>query len=167
MFEIFESGVRTKLPHIPVILPRNDFTLDDPWKSESHLGCCQMLMPEYAKAKTDLIAATQVTTPSYAVYIVSSPVTAASIFTRGAVFGKPTEMTRFKVINIFGGQITSQQNGAEHRRHKSVVKGCFGEAVMMKGWENTANEFWAMCREEGFERGGEMRDVREVLIKVS
>lgn len=32
--EFFESGARSKLPHIPFICPVNKYTLDEPWKSE-------------------------------------------------------------------------------------------------------------------------------------
>ncbi|RSH93262.1 hypothetical protein EHS25_007616 [Saitozyma podzolica] len=141
--EIFESGARTKFPHIPFVIPVKDFTLDDPWK-------------KYATAQSDLIACTQLSTP-YAVYITSNPSVAASISAKPAsVFGKPTGMSRYQAINIYGLQIVSTQTGPEHRRHKNVVKGCFGEAVMQNGFEKMMRAKDTMVREERLEDGGKI-----------
>ena len=33
-FETFESPFKYKIPHMPWLFPIDDFTLDDPWKSQ-------------------------------------------------------------------------------------------------------------------------------------
>ncbi|WVQ78689.1 hypothetical protein IAT38_000776 [Cryptococcus sp. DSM 104549] len=152
--EFFESGARTKLPAIPFILPADKFTLDDPWK-------------KYNDMKSDLFACTQMTTPGYAVYVTSNPKTALTLSTKTNIFLKPTEMFRYVAINIFGLQIVSAQTGAEHKRHKGVVKACFGENVMQSAWEKMTTVFELMMKEEGVENGGIVDDVRLTMIKLT
>ncbi|WVN86833.1 uncharacterized protein L203_102007 [Cryptococcus depauperatus CBS 7841] len=154
LIEVFESGSRSQLPHIPFVCPINDFTINDPWK-------------KYADRRTDLIACTQMTTP-YAVYVTSSSSTSQIISAKSSVFVKPTEMFRYRAINIFGLVITSAQTGPEHRRHKQVVKACFSESVMKSVWENMTNAFEMMLREEGgLDIGGIVTDLKTVMIKLT
>jgi hypothetical protein len=121
---------------------------------------------EYENAKCDLIALTQVTTPSHAVYITSSPQTAQLIGQKPSLFEKPLGMFRYQAINIFGTQIVST-NGAVHKRHKGVVRACFGENVMQNTWDRMISALEVMMREEGVEgQGGIIRDVKGVMIKV-
>nr|ODN95640.1 hypothetical protein L204_04181 [Cryptococcus depauperatus CBS 7855] len=153
LIEVFESGSRSQLPHIPFVCPINDFTINDPWK-------------KYADRRTDLIACTQMTTP-YAVYVTSSSSASQIISAKSSVFVKPTEMFRYRAINIFGLVITSAQTGPEHRRHKQVVKACFSESVMKSVWENMTNAFEMMLREEGgLDFGGIVTDLKTGLTNL-
>jgi hypothetical protein len=126
-----------------------------------------ILMVEYAHYKSDLFACTQLTTPSYAVYVTSSPALATSISAKGSIFLRPTKMFRYVAINIFGSQIISTQTGAEHRRHKNVVKGCFNERIMETAYSGMVDALTTMIKEEGLESGGVFEDTREMMIKVS
>jgi hypothetical protein len=71
------------------------------------------------------------------------------------MFLKPTKMFRYVAINIFGLQLVSTQTGAEHKRHKNVVKHCF-----------MSDALTTMIKEEGLEKGGMFDDTREMMIKV-
>jgi fluoride ion exporter CrcB/FEX len=75
-------------------------------------------------------------------------------------------MFRYVAINIFGSQIISTQTGAEHRRHKNVVKGCFNETIMETAYTGMVDALTTMIREEGLENGGMFEDTREMMIKV-
>lgn len=124
-------------------------------------------LAEYATAQSDLIACPQLSSP-YAVYITSNPSVAASISAKPAtVFGKPTGMFRYQAINIYGLQIVSTQTGPEHRRHKNVVKGCFGEAVMQNGFEKMMRAMDTMVREERLEDGGRIDVYQPLAVKAS
>jgi hypothetical protein len=123
-------------------------------------------MAEYAHYKSDLFACTQLTTPSYAVYVTSSPTLATSVSSRGSIFLRPTKMFRYVAINIFGSQIISTQTGAEPRRHKNVVKGCFNETIMETAYTGMVDALTTMIKEEGLENGGMFEDTREMMIKV-
>ncbi|RXK36384.1 hypothetical protein M231_06350 [Tremella mesenterica] len=152
--EVFEAGHRWNLPHIPFLLPAKDFTLKEPWK-------------KYEQAKSDLIAYTQATTPGYAVYSTSNPQVAQKISTNVLTFGKPIHVFRYRAINIFGLQLTSTQSGPEHRRHRNVVKGCFGEEVMMTAWDKAVECLGDMYAAEGLEDGGVLDNVRLAMYKLT
>ena len=165
--EFFESGARSRLPHIPVLIPVNKYTLDDPFASERPRVVFPQcyLTTEYDIAGSDLIALTQVTT-SHAVYISSSPILANMISHSPTANLKPTSMYRYKAINMFGLQIVSTQTGPEHRRHKNVAKGCFNESIMREAWDKMASACETMIEEEGLSHGGLMKDVKNCMIKV-
>lgn len=177
--EFFESGARSKLPHIPFFIPVRQYTLDDPWKSKvpsltPHLTPFGIRSyhvdnadeePEYDQAQSDLIGLTQVTT-SHPVYITSNPTTAQYISQKSTIFDKPVDMFRYKAINIFGKQIVSVHNGEEHRRHKGVVRGCFGGGVMQSAWEGIVGAWEVLKVAEGISGGGVVKDVKGVMIKV-
>jgi cytochrome P450 len=76
-------------------------------------------------------------------------------------------MFRYQAINIYGLQIVSTQTGPEHRRHKNVVKGCFGEAVMQNGFEKMMRAMDTMVREERLENGGKIDVYQPLAVKVS
>lgn len=167
--ELFEAGTRSRIPHIPFIFPVKKLTLERPFESKhrsssslSRLMACS----EFDRAGSDLIALSQVTT-SYPVYITSSPQVASIISAKTTTFNKPLGMFRYQAINIFGLQLVSTSNGTEHRRHKGVVKGCFNEAVMQHGWEEMSKSFEIMCKEEGIENGGVLKNVKNSMIKAS
>ncbi|ORX37696.1 cytochrome P450 [Kockovaella imperatae] len=153
LFELFESGIRSKLPQTPFVSPVASLSLQKPFE-------------KYANAKTDLLAFTQATTP-YAVYATANPSVAASISNKPAKYVKPVRMFRYQAINRFGRQIVSAQNGEEHKRHKGVVRACFGKEIMETGWTTMVDAYQVMCREEGLENGGILKDVKEVLAKVT
>jgi fluoride ion exporter CrcB/FEX len=75
-------------------------------------------------------------------------------------------MFRYVAINIFGSQIISTQTGAEHRRHKNVVKGCFNETIMETAYTGMVDALTTMIKEEGLANGGLFEDTREMMIKV-
>jgi hypothetical protein len=124
-------------------------------------------MIEYAHYQSDMFACTQLTTPSYAVYVTSNPSVASSISAKGSIFLKPTKMFRYVAINIFGLQLVSTQTGVEHRRHKIVTKHCFNEALMETSYTGMVEALNTMIKEEGIESGGVFEDTRLVMIKVS
>jgi cytochrome P450 len=101
------------------------------------------------------------------VYVTSSPAAAQTISFKHNVFHKPTGMFRYQAINIFGLQIVSAQTGHEHRRHKSVVRGCFGESVMENGFNKILEAMDVMVREEKLENGGVVDVFQPLVIKVS
>ena len=76
-------------------------------------------------------------------------------------------MFRYVAINIFGLQLVSTQTGAEHRRHKNVVKGCFNETIMEAAFSGMTDALTTMIKEEGLENGGVFEDTRAIMIKVS
>ena len=76
-------------------------------------------------------------------------------------------MFRYVAINIFGLQLVSTQTGAEHRRHKNVVKHCFNENIMESAYTGMSDALRTMLSEEGLENGGVFEDTREMMIKVS
>jgi cytochrome P450 len=125
------------------------------------------LMIEYAKYRTDLIACTQLTTPSYAVYVTSNPSVASSISAKSTIFLKPIKMFRYVAINVFGLQLVSTQTGVEHRRHRNVVKHCFNEEIMETSHEGMVNAIATMIKEEKLQEGGVFEDTRIMMIKVS
>ena len=88
------------------------------------------------------------------------------ISNKTATYLKPTQMFRYQAINIFGLQIVSTQTGAEHKRHKNVVKGCFNEAVMRNAWNQTVEAWKVLVKEEGLEHGGVIKDVKVAMVKV-
>jgi hypothetical protein len=73
-------------------------------------------------------------------------------------------MFRYVAINIFGSQIISTQTGAEHRRHKNVVKGCFNETIMETAYGGMVDALTTMIKEESLEFGGVFEDTREMMI---
>ncbi|ORY34740.1 cytochrome P450 [Naematelia encephala] len=151
--EYFESGLRGQLPHIPFIVPVKQYTLDKPWKKYADVGC-------------DLIALTQVTT-SYPVYISSNPAVAQQISQAPMRFNKAVHDFRYRALDIFGKQIVSTSSGPEHKRHKAVVRGCFGEEVMENAWNKIVDALQIMLREEGVEDGGVLKGVRDVMVKTT
>ena len=82
-------------------------------------------------------------------------------------FGKPIEEFRARCLNLFGGHLATQQNGPDHRRHKAVVKACFGEEILRAAWDNALRAMDLMLQEEELEEGGIMADVRGAMIRVS
>ena len=76
-------------------------------------------------------------------------------------------MFRYVAINISGLQLVSTQTGAEHRRHKNVVKGCFNETIMEAAFSGMTDALTTMIKEEGLENGGVYEDTRGIMIKVS
>jgi hypothetical protein len=122
---------------------------------------------EYAHYRSDFFACTQLTTPSYAVYVTSSPTVATSLSAKSSIFLKPTKMFRYVAINIFGLQLVSTQTGAEHKRHKNVVKHCFNEKIMESAYTGMIDALNTMIREEKLENGGLLEDTRVMMIKAS
>ena len=106
------------------------------------------------------------TTP-YAVYATSNPSVAAAISNKTSTYLKPTQMFRYQAINIFGLQIVSTQTGPEHKRHKAVVRGCFGEDLMAMGWDSMVQAYQTMVKEEGLINGGQIKDTKVAMIKAS
>ncbi|WVW80473.1 hypothetical protein I302_102455 [Kwoniella bestiolae CBS 10118] len=152
--EYFESSYRQKLPHIPYIVPVRDYTIEKPWD-------------KYAKSHSDLFACPQLSTPSYAVYVTSNPQATLILSNQAGIFGKPVEMFRYAAISIFGKQITSTQNGEEHRRHKRIVEPCLNEGIMQAGWEKMVEAYDTMKVGERIEDGGIMEDVKDCMIKLT
>ncbi|RXK36383.1 hypothetical protein M231_06349 [Tremella mesenterica] len=154
LIEVLEAPHRTKIPHIPVLIPTRKYTLQDPWK-------------KYKTAKSDLIAYTQATTPGYAVYSISNPQVVQKVLADVLSFGKPVESMGYKQLNVFGKQLVSTQSGPEHRRHRSVVKGCFSEEVMRTVWDRSIESLDTMLSTEKVEDGGVLEHVREAMYKLT
>ncbi|WVQ78657.1 hypothetical protein IAT38_000744 [Cryptococcus sp. DSM 104549] len=151
LFFSFDPGLRTRVPHIPFVFPVKHFTVYNPWS-------------KYATAHSDLIALPLLSSGVPA-YIISSPITAAYVNSRTSIFTRPIHLPRYWALNVFGTQIIATQNGAEHKRHRSVVKGCFGERTMEGVWEKMAESMEDMTgrrREDGM-----VEDTREALIKLT
>lgn len=78
------------------------------------------------------------------------------------------------MLNTFGLQLASTQNGAEHERHKRVVKGVFNSELMENGWQNMRNMWRNMLREEGVypaaansDTAPIVRDMKSTMLKVT
>ncbi|KAH9904074.1 cytochrome P450 [Xylariomycetidae sp. FL2044] len=155
VFGLFETPLRALgIPHVPFIWPVKQYTIDDHWK-------------KYATARCDLLALTQLRTPDHALYITSSPEAMQFVFSNTDVFLKPVDYFLYSLLNLFGKHIISAQNGSQHKRHKAVVRGFFGESTMELGWEMAAASFKTMLREEKLAGGGKLSDVKEVMAKVT
>ena len=125
-----------------------------------------MLSAEFADSKTDLIAC-MTALSSRPTYVVGSPTTFAYMSARPQQYGKPVDNMRYALTNIFGLHIVSLQNGPEHRRHKAVVKGSFGEDILVAVWDHTVDTYRVMVQEEGVVNGGVLHEFRDLMTKVS
>ena len=113
-----------------------------------------------------MIVAAQFSTP-HPVYILGSPSSSSHVLSHPNEFGKPVDDFRYQALNLFGEHIVTQPNGPEHRRHKSVVKACFGEEIMRAAWNNAVRSVDLMIGEEELEEGGIMENVRRTMLKAS
>ncbi|KAJ0296905.1 hypothetical protein Brms1b_013666 [Colletotrichum noveboracense] len=156
---IFDQVIRPLYPHIPYLSPMRQLAFDRPFR-------------KYENARSDLIALGQASTPSRLVYATGSPATVRAIAAATDVFHKPAGSPRYRVGNVFGLQLISAQNGAEHERHRRVVRACFSEGFMQYGWDSMAHMWRVMLREEGLEteQAGDTRvlhDPGEILVKMT
>ncbi|WVF68239.1 hypothetical protein IAT40_003004 [Kwoniella sp. CBS 6097] len=148
----YETGLRTRAPHIPWLLPIKSF----------------YTVPEFErfdKAGSDLLAHT-VAVEHRAVYFTCNPQTAAHVYTKSD-FGKAAFMPRYQSARKFGNNIITALDGAEHKQHKSIVKGCFGEAIFQRAWEGMSDIVDLMLKEEGIVDGGVLQDVERATIKAT
>lgn len=81
---------------------------------------------------------------------------------------------RYRLLNTFGLQLVSTQNGHEHERHKRVVKAVFNAEFMENGWRNMRNMWRNMLREEGVypaaansDAAPIVREMRSTMLKVT
>ncbi|WWC65862.1 uncharacterized protein I303_108484 [Kwoniella dejecticola CBS 10117] len=152
-FPSYEQGLRARVPHIPYILPVKDYYSRPEWD-------------RFETPKSDLlvyICATQ----HRAIYWTANPYTAQHVFTKTALFEKPWWMPRYTSAAKFGGNIISAPDGEDHKRHKAVIRGCFGEEIFRNAWEEMDNTVEMMLREENLVDGGVMEDVGGMTIKVT
>lgn len=119
---------------------------------------------EYETAQSDLIAVTQADS-TYATYVVGSGSTAAAVFANTAVYHK-AESFRHRVVCKFGKSIITAQNGAQHRKHKNVIRECFTETIMREVWTASMDCFDVMMEGCGTVGGGVPRDGQGCMIKV-
>ncbi|TVY60238.1 Cytochrome P450 4F12 [Fusarium oxysporum f. sp. cubense] len=158
---IFESVIRSWYPRVPVLVPMEKFTLKDPFK-------------KFANARSDMIVITEASSPNGVAYLFGSPKIFREIGRNGDIFLKPLEKIRYRMLNTFGLQLASTQNGAQHERHKRVVKAVFNNELMENGWHNMRNMWRALLREEGvypaaanFETAPIVRDMKSTMLKVT
>ncbi|KAI0439049.1 cytochrome P450 [Xylaria telfairii] len=159
--EIFESVMRSWFPRVPVLLPMEKFTLKKPFK-------------KFADARSDMIVLTEASAPNRIAYLFGSPKSFREISRNGDIFLKPVEKVRYRLLNTFGLQLVSTQNGPEHDRHKRVVKAVFNAEFMENGWKNMRNMWRKMLREEGVylaaansDTAPIVRDMRSTMLKVT
>ncbi|KAK5655556.1 hypothetical protein OQA88_5487 [Cercophora sp. LCS_1] len=133
---VFESFVRSWYPRVPVLLPMEKFTLKKPFE-------------KFANARSDMIVLTEASSPNRVSYLFGSPKVLREIGRHGDIFLKPVEKLRYRMLNTFGLQIVSTQNGAEHDRHKRVIKSVFNAELMESGWRSMRNMWRNMLREKG------------------
>ncbi|OCF33565.1 hypothetical protein I316_04637 [Kwoniella heveanensis BCC8398] len=146
----YELGLRTRAPHIPWLLPVKSY----------------YSVPEFErfdKAGSDLLAYT-VATEHRAVYFTANPQTAAHLYTKSSDFGKAAFMRRYRSARKFGSNIIAAADGAEHKQHKAIVRGCFGEAIFQRAWEGMSDIVDLMLKEEGVVDGGILKDATFCLI---
>nr|XP_018263350.1 uncharacterized protein I303_04844 [Kwoniella dejecticola CBS 10117]OBR85508.1 hypothetical protein I303_04844 [Kwoniella dejecticola CBS 10117] len=154
VFPAWEVGLRPRLPHIPYLFPVKDFYT----KPEFDI---------YQNAGSDLLAFTVLALPSGPVYFIGSPSLAKHVCTK-PTFGKASFEKRYENIRQFGSNIVSAYDGEEHRHHKNVIRGCFGEQIFEKVWEKMTGQVEIMLCEEGVkERGGVLGDIGHLMIKVT
>ncbi|KAM0496220.1 hypothetical protein ACHAP8_007479 [Fusarium lateritium] len=158
---LFESVVRSWYPRIPVLVPMEKLTLKDPFK-------------KFAQAKSDMIVITEATSPNGIAYLFGSPKIFREIGRNGDIFLKPLEKIRYRMLNTFGLQLASAQNGAQHERHKRVVKAVFNNELMENGWYNMRNMWRTLLREEDIypvaansENPPVVRDMKSTMLKVT
>ncbi|WVQ95857.1 hypothetical protein IAU59_002956 [Kwoniella sp. CBS 9459] len=153
LFPAWEVGLRPRLPHIPFLFPVRSFYS----KPEFDI---------YQRAGSDLLAFTVATVPR-PVYFIGSPTLAQHVATKPQ-FGKASFEKRYKNIRQFGGNIVSAYDGAEHRHHKIAIRGCFGEQIFEKVWENMDKQIEIMFDEENVKQsGGVLNDIAHVMIKLT
>ncbi|WWD04334.1 hypothetical protein V865_002403 [Kwoniella europaea PYCC6329] len=152
-FPAYEQGLRARVPHIPYILPIKDFYSRPEWD-------------RFEKPRSDLLAYT-VATQHRAIYWVANPYTAQHVFTKTSLFEKPTFHPRYVAAAKFGGNIISASDGDDHRRHKSVVRGCFGEEIFRNAWEEMDKTVELFLDEDKLREGGVMEDVGATTIKIT
>ncbi|KPA37782.1 cytochrome p450 4f12 [Fusarium langsethiae] len=158
---IFESVVRSWYPRIPLLVPMEKFTLKDPFK-------------KFADARSDMIVITEASSPNGIAYLFGSPKIFREIGRNGDIFLKPLEKIRYRMLNTFGLQLASTQNGTQHERHKRVVKAVFNNELMENGWQNMRNMWRSLLREEGVypaaansETAPIVRDMKSTMLKVT
>lgn len=159
--EIFESAVRSWFPRVPVVVPMEKFTLKKPFK-------------KFADARSDMIVLTEASAPNRIAYLFGSPKSFREIGRNGDIFLKPVEKVRYRLLNTFGLQLVSTQNGAEHERHKRVVKAVFNAEFMENGWKNMRNMWRNMLLQEGVypaaansDTAPIVREMRSTMLKVT
>ncbi|RMJ02433.1 hypothetical protein BHE90_016166 [Fusarium euwallaceae] len=158
---IFESVVRSWYPRVPVLIPMEKFTLKKPFE-------------KFADARSDMIVLTEASSPNRIAYLFGSPKVFREIGRNGDIFLKPLEKIRYRMLNTFGLQLASTQNGAEHERHKRVVKAVFNNELMENGWQNMRNMWRIMLRKEGVypavansHTAPIVRDMKSTMLKVT
>ncbi|RSL38270.1 hypothetical protein CEP53_015015 [Fusarium sp. AF-6] len=158
---IFESVVRSWYPRVPVLIPMEKFTLKKPFE-------------KFADARSDMIVLTEASSPNRIAYLFGSPKVFREIGRNGDIFLKPLEKIRYRMLNTFGLQLASTQNGAEHERHKRVVKAVFNNELMENGWQNMRNMWRIMLRKEGVypavansDTAPIVRDMKSTMLKVT
>lgn len=113
--------------------------------------------------------------PNRIAYLFGSPKSFREIGRNGDIFLKPVEKVRYRLLNTFGLQLVSTQNGHEHERHKRVVKAVFNAEFMENGWRNMRNMWRNMLREEGVypaaaansDAAPIVREMRSTMLKVT
>ncbi|WVQ95792.1 hypothetical protein IAU59_002891 [Kwoniella sp. CBS 9459] len=149
----YETGLRTRAPHIPFLFPvKSYYTVPE--------------FERYAKARCDLLAYT-VAAEHRAVYFTSNPQTCFLLGTKSSDFGKAAFMPRYQSARKFGNNLITAFDGPEHKHHKAIVKGCFGEAIFQKAWEGMSDIVDLMLQEEGIAEGGILQDVERATIKAT
>ncbi|KAK6910388.1 hypothetical protein I203_104420 [Kwoniella mangroviensis CBS 8507] len=154
LFPAWEVGLRPRLPHVPWLFPVKSFYT----KPEFDI---------YQSSQSDLLAFTVLALPTHPVYFIGSPQLAKYICTKTSSFGKASFEKRYENIRQFGSNIVSAYDGEEHRRHKNAIRGCFGEELFEKVWENMTEQVDTMLIEEKVDEGGTIRDVAKLMIKVT
>ena len=74
--------------------------------------------------------------------------------------------SRAEAINAFGINIVSAESGEEWRRHRSVVRACFGEDIFENAWDQTIAAYSVMITGEHLEDGGVIKNAWRVLERV-
>ncbi|KAK4686818.1 hypothetical protein P7C73_g3312, partial [Tremellales sp. Uapishka_1] len=152
LFDVFGSPLRDMLPIVPLLWPIDRFTLRDPFKSEiSH-------------ARSDLLVLSSLgsTRP---IYLSALPELTAMMNAKPLLFTKPIDHYRYSPLDIFGSNILTAKSGPEYKRHKAVVKACFGEDVMENAWDTMVTSWETMIREGGLEEGGVLEEVVHRCLK--
>lgn len=112
--------------------------------------------------------------PNRIAYLFGSPKSFREIGRNGDIFLKPVEKVRYRLLNTFGLQLVSTQNGPEHERHRRVVKAVFSAEFMETGWKNMRNMWRTLLREEGVypaaansDTAPIVREMRSTMLKVT
>jgi hypothetical protein len=112
------------------------------------------------------VLANTAATVDHAMYIIGSPELWLEISSKPTLFPKPV-IWRYTAINAYGVNIVSAKTGDEWKRHRGVVRACFGEAIMENAWERTAEAFELMMDGHQLRNGGVVENLWRTMERAS